>query len=385
VHEPRPTEFPNVLLYGYARGRGAALRPPNRFDHITLTVNGETLDEALRQHPNGVQVATTLVADHTRTIINRVDSPDIAFNWSINPYRGCEHGCIYCYARPTHELLGLSCGLDFETKIHVKYEAPELLRRELAHARWQGEPITMSGVTDAYQPLERTLKITRRCLKIMAEANQPVFIVTKGALVMRDVDVLAQLARVGAAGVALSVTSLDPKLAAVMEPRASAAAARLEAIRRLAEAGVPVMVMVAPVVPGITDHEVPAILEAAKEAGATAASWVMLRLPHQVKDLFLEWLLRNFPRKARKVEQLVRQMRGGKLNESEFGKRMRAEGPIAEQMHQLFNVCREKLGLAKSLPPLSSAAFRKPEMPLEVAAKKSPTTKRSGPQLGLFE
>jgi len=378
-------EFPGVLPYGHARGRGAALSPSNRFDRVTVTVNGDTLDEALREHPQGVQVPTTTIADRSRTIINRVDVPDISFKWSINPYRGCEHGCIYCYARPTHELLGLSCGLDFETKIHVKYDAPELLKRELAHKNWHGESITMSGVTDPYQPLERSLKITRRCLSIMAHAHQPVFIVTKSALVVRDVDLLASLAHHGAAAVAISITTLDPKLAAVMEPRAASPAARLDAMRCLSDAGVPVMVMAAPVIPGLNDHEVPAILEASKKAGAVAASWTMLRLPYQVKMLFLDWLQRNMPRKARKVEQLIRQMRHGKLNDTAFGRRMHGEGPIADQLHQLFDVSRERLGLIKSMPPLSSTAFVRPPMPPSKEPRQKPTRLGHDSQLGLFE
>jgi DNA repair photolyase len=221
----------------------------------------------------------------------------------------------------------------------------------------------MSGVTDPYQPLERSLKITRRLLAIMASCRQPVFIITKNAMVVRDVDHLASLAQVGAAGVALSITTLDPRLAAVMEPRASAPAARLEAVHRLAEAGVPTMVMAAPMIPGLNDHEMPAILEAAAQAGAKAASWVMLRLPFEVKALFLDWLQRNFPRKAKKVEQLIRQTRGGQLNQNGFGQRMRGDGPMAEHMTRMFAVFRERHGLTKSLPPLSSAAFQKPAMP----------------------
>ncbi len=383
VPEPTDPTFDDALPCGRARGRGAGLSPANRFDRITLSVRGEALDEAMREHPNGVQIPTTTITDASRTVINRVDSPDLGFKWTINPYRGCEHGCIYCYARPTHEMLGLSCGLDFETKIHVKHDAPELLRRELAQPAWKGEAITMSGVTDAYQPLERTLKITRRCLKVVAEANQPVFIVTKNALVTRDADHLSQLAAVGAAGVAISVTTLDPTLAAVMEPRASSPAARLKAIQTLHEHGIPVMVMMAPIVPGLTDHEAPAVLEAAKDAGATAANWVMLRLPHQVKDLFLDWLERNMPRRAHKVEQLIRQVRGGELSDAKFGSRLRGEGPLATQISQLFSVCRAKLGLASSLPALNAAAFQRPSVPLHDAAPKP--RRRPGRQLGLFD
>src|SRR5262245_23614556 len=266
-----------------ARGRGAAtLNPTNRFEKLSLHVLGDHLDQELRDHPCGVQVRTQALRDDCRTIINKVvDSPDISFDWSINPYRGCEHGCIYCYARPTHELLGMSSGLDFETKIMVKENGPQLLRKELASPKWKGETIVFCGVTDCYQPLEAKLKVTRRLLEICAQCRQPVGVVTKNHLITRDIDLLGELAKFDAAHAAISITTLDAKLASKMEPRASAPADRLRAVRELTAAGIPTAVMVAPVIPGLTDQEMPAILEAAAAHGASSAGWVLLRLPYE--------------------------------------------------------------------------------------------------------
>jgi DNA repair photolyase len=314
------------------------------------------------EHPNGVQVPTRSIADRTRSIVNRVDSPDLPFSWTMNPYRGCEHGCVYCYARPTHENLGLSCGLDFETTIIVKHDAPALLRRALAAPRWAGEPIAMSGVTDPYQPLERTLGITRGCLEVMAEARQPVGIVTKNRLVVRDADLLRELARHDATRVIVSLTTLDADLSRSMEPRASAPDARLRAIRELREAGVSVGVLVAPVIPGLNDHEVPALIRAAAEAGADGVGWVLLRLPHQVRALFLDWLRRERPERAARVERAVRETRNGALSDARFGARMRGEGPYAEQIARMVAVCARRSGLHTDRSPLSSAAFRRPRL-----------------------
>ncbi len=348
-----------------ARGRGAGLNPPNRFESIRLEVLGETLEEAARDPDGvrGVRVATRALRDRTRTLINRVDSPDLGFKWTINAYRGCEHGCVYCYARPTHETLGFSCGLDFETRIMVKYDAPELLRRELASSKWTGEPIVMSGVTDPYQPLEANLRITRRCLEVMAECRQPVSLLTKSRLVVRDVDLLTELSRYGAVGVGISLTTLDRKLAATMEPRASAPADRLRAMRELAGRGIPVTAMIAPIIPGLNDHEIPHLLRAASEAGASSAAWVMLRLPHQVKTLFLDWLARHFPQRSGRIERLIRETRGGRLNDATPRVRMRGTGPLAEQIAATFKLFARRYKLQRRLPPLSSAAFRPPTPP----------------------
>ncbi len=346
-----------------ARGRGAAINPANRFEEIHLEVLPEAREEALREHPDGVQVPTRVYRDHSRRIINRVDSPDLGFHWTINPYRGCEHGCVYCYARPTHEMLGFSSGLDFETRIMAKLDAPGLLRAELSAPGWRAEPIVMSGVTDCYQPLESRLRITRGCLEVMAECRQPVGIVTKNRLVTRDLDLLGELARAGAVSVAVSLTTLDHELAATMEPRTSCPADRLRAIRELAAAKVPVTALLAPLIPGVNDSEVPRLLEAAAEAGAGAAAWVLLRLPHQVKAIFFDWLERHRPHRVSRVRSALRDLGGGRLYDPTFGVRQRGTGPRAEQLAQTFEVFCRRYGLARAHRPLSSAAFVRPSPP----------------------
>lgn len=345
---------------GQPRGRGTALNPPNRFESFRLDVLPSAMEEACREHADGVQVRTRVYRDMTRTIINRVDSPDLNFNWTVNPYRGCETGCPYCYARPTHETLGFSSGLDFETKIVAKPDAPVLLRRELASPRWRAEPIVMSGVTDCYQPLEGRLQITRRCLEVLAECRQPVGLITKNRLIVRDRDLLAALADHRAVSVAVSLTTLDPKLAAVMEPRTSRPKDRLRAISELADAGIPVSAMLAPIIPGLNDHEIPRLLEAAAAAGAGSASWAMLRLPHQVKTIFLDWLRINYPQRAGRIEGLIRGMHGGRLYGARFGDRTRGHGPLAAQIAGTFKVFAARYGLNRKLPSPSSAAFRRP-------------------------
>lgn len=351
-------EYQDRPSVGRIRGRGAGLNPGNRFETVRLHVMGEHLDERAIEMPAGTQVATQVFEDTTRTIINEVtDSPDISFRWTVNPYRGCEHGCIYCYARPGHEYFGLSLGVDFETKIYAKKRAAELLRRELDHPRWRGETIVMSGVTDCYQPVERELKLTRACLQLMAERRQPVSITTKNALVTRDIDLFRELARHDAVRVALSITTLDNALAAKMEPRASSPRDRLDAVRKLSESGIPVAVMTAPIIPGINDHEIPALLEAAKQAGARHAGYVMLRLPYQIKDLFLEWVQRQFADRAAKVEGLIREVRGGELSDPRFGTRMVGEGAYAEQIKSTFQLFAKMHGLDRKIRPLSSASF----------------------------
>jgi DNA repair photolyase len=334
--------------------RGAAENPANRFEKIHLEPDAEWNpdDDPLPR--------TQFLVDHSQSAITYNDSPDLGFSASVNPYRGCEHGCIYCYARPTHEYLGFSAGLDFESKIMVKRNAPELLRAELAAAKWSPQAIVMSGVTDCYQPVERKLKLTRRCLEVLAEFRNPVALITKNFLVTRDIDLLSELAQHNAVSVTLSVTTLDAGLRKILEPRTSPPQARLEAIHRLSAAGIPVSVNVAPIIPGLTDHEVPAILQAAAEAGATAAHFTVLRLPHAVAPLFENWLATHFPDRKEKVLNRLRALRGGKLYDAQWGKRMRGEGIFAEQIETLFDVARRKAGIKNEPRELSTAAFRRP-------------------------
>ncbi len=386
-------EYPDALPDGEARGRAAALNPGNRFVGDPkrgivrrLHVLGEHLDQLHREGREegagcgGCQVETEVRPDATRRIINRVDSPDVSFNWSINPYRGCEHGCIYCYARPDHERLGYSSGLDFETKIVAKIDAPQLLRRELAHPKWKGETIVFSGVTDCYQPVEREYLITRGCLEVIADCRQPVGIITKNRLVLRDLDLLQKLAAHQAVRVGVSVTTLDNRLAAKMEPRASSPAERLETLAALRGAGIQTFAMMAPIIPGLNDREIPAVLKAVAEAGAATAGYIMLRLPHQIKTLFLDWLARHYPDRAAHVESLLREVRGGELYDPAFGVRQRGQGPIAAQINTLFMAFSGRYGLDGTLPPLSGKSFRRP-----VAKDNSDPPVGAMKQFALFE
>jgi DNA repair photolyase len=334
--------------------RGAAGNPPNRFEPIHLERDAEWNpdDDPLPR--------TRFYRDQSQTIINYNDSPDIGFEASLNVYRGCEHGCIYCYARPTHEYLGFSSGLDFESKIMVKLDAPDLLRRELAAARWKPQVIAMSGVTDPYQPAERRFKLTRACLEVLAEFRNPVGIVTKNHLVTRDLDVLAELARHEAAVVFVSLTTLDTELRKVMEPRTSPPASRLATISALAQAGIPVGILMAPVIPGLNDHEIPQVVKAAAEAGAKFAGRVTLRLPHAVAPLFEQWLGQHFPDRKDKVLNRIRAVRGGKLNDARFGSRMHGEGIFAEQIEAMFDVACRRAGIDGHHVQLSTASFRRP-------------------------
>jgi DNA repair photolyase len=335
------------------RGRGVTPNPSNRFERITLELDPSTLveDPAPR---------TEFFLDSTKSIVARNTSPDVGFEASLNPYRGCEHGCAYCYARPTHEYLGLSAGLDFESKIFIKQDAAALLRRELSSPRWVPKLLALSGVTDPYQPIERTARVTRGCLEVLAEFRNPVMVITKNFLVTRDLDLLADLASHRAAKVAISVTTLDPALQRAMEPRTSSPARRLDAIERLARAGVPVAVFVAPVIPGLNDHEIPSILQAAADSGAKEASCVPLRLPFGVKDLFLDWLDRHMPDRKDKIVNRILAMRGGRLNDPRLVSRMKGQGPMAEQVMQLFRVARRRAGLDGPPADISTAAFRRP-------------------------
>jgi len=336
------------------KGRGAAHNPPNRFEKIHVEP-----DEDWNPEEHGTP-RTQFFRDATQTFITRNNSPDVGFETSINPYRGCEHGCIYCFARPTHEYLGWSAGLDFESRILVKEDGPELLRKELSSPKWKPQTIVMSGVTDCYQPIERKLRITRRCLEVLAEFHNPVAIITKNYLVTRDIDLLSTLARDEAAIVNVSVTTLDASLTPKLEPRAALPELRLAAVRQLSAAGVPVNVMIAPVIPAITDEEIPAIVKAVAEAGAVSAAFVPLRLPWAVAPLFENWLERHFPDRKEKVLNRIREMRGGKLNDPNFGSRMRGQGIFAGQIEKIFDVACRRAGLPKRQVELSTAAFRVP-------------------------
>lgn len=339
-------------------GRGTPLAPPNRFETLRIEPDDEhrdPFDEEGDRLP-----ATVFLDDTSRSVVSENDSPDIPFRYSLNPYRGCEHGCSYCYARPSHEYLGFNAGFDFETKIMVKREAPRLFREWLGRQNEATGPVILSGVTDCYQPVERRLRITRGCLEVAAEAGYPVSIITKNALVTRDLDLLRELAGRHLVHVSLSVTTLDAGLGRALEPRASRPAARLRAIAELKSAGVPVRVMAAPIVPGLNDSELPAILKAAADAGAADAGYTYLRLPLAVAPIFLDWLQRNRPAQAAKIEALVRAARGGRLNDSRFGRRMRGEGERAEQVRATFKLFRRRHGLDQPLPEYDTSHFRPP-------------------------
>ncbi|HEX6085844.1 MAG TPA: PA0069 family radical SAM protein [Thermoanaerobaculia bacterium] len=336
------------------KGRGASWNPQNRFESLAYVRDEEAPPPDESEVPG-----TVYLRDPTRTIIATNDSPDIGFEASINPYRGCEHGCIYCFARPTHEYLGFSAGLDFETKIMVKEDAPALLREELNSKKWQPKVLAISGVTDPYQPIERRLRITRGILEVLAEFRNPVGIITKNHLVTRDADLLAELASFNCARVFISITTLDNTLQRTMEPRTSTPELRLDAIAKLTAAGVPVGVMVAPVIPAITDHEMPTILAAARDAGAKWAGYVNLRLPWAVAPLFEQWLEEQFPDRKEKVLNRVREMRDGKLYDAKWGVRGRGTGFFADQMEALFDVACRRLGLNEEDRDMSTEHFRR--------------------------
>ena len=358
--------YADALPEGPAHRRGAGLNPANRFESVRLHVLGEELDRQWveRQEEGGKvhRVERQVFTDRTQTIINHVSqTADVPFDWTVNPYRGCEHGCIYCFARQYHEYLGFSCGLDFETKLMAKPDAPELLKRELAAPKWKAEPIVMSASTDIYQPIEHQMQIARACLQVMADCGQPVSTMTKSAMVLRDVDLWSRLAAMNAGRVTITLVTLDAELAKKLEPRATAPAGRLRAIRELTAAGVPVSVNVAPIIPGLTDMELPQILEAVADAGAQRAAWVVLRLPYQIKALFMDWLQRNVhPDRARKVESFLRQAHGGKLYDASTETRGRGKGPLMENLSQTFRLFTRKYGLNKDMRPLSAANFRRP-------------------------
>jgi DNA repair photolyase len=334
------------------RGRGSASNPKNRFESV------ERVPEPSDDSDEVCSPETQFFPDHSKSIIAYNDSPDVGFDASINPYRGCEHGCVYCYARPTHEYLGFSSGLDFETKIMVKEDAPELLREELSSGNWKPQLVALSGNTDCYQPVEKKKHLTRRCLEVLLGFRNPVVIVTKNFLVTRDIDILSELARYDCIGVTISLTTLDHKLSSSLEPRASRPTRRLAAIRMLADAGVPVGYLQAPMIPGLTDSEAPAIGVAAAKAGATFSGYVALRLPFAVKNLFEQWLDQHYPDKKNKILNRVREIRGGKLNDPNFKTRMRGEGIYAEEMAKLFRLAQKKSGITQRWPKLTTEHFR---------------------------
>jgi len=339
---------------------GSHLNPPNRFERLRRETDLAHL--AWDDPPPDAAPArpVEILVDDSRSIVSENDSPDLPFRWSVNPYRGCAHGCSYCYARNTHEYLGMNAGLEFETRLVVKPNAADLLREFLGRPTWNAEPLMFSGVTDCYQPIEREHRLTRACLEVCLEAGQPVSIITKNALVVRDLDVLTSLAAKNLIHVFLSCSSLDAELIRDLEPRASTPAARMKAIGILAGAGVPTGVMVAPIILGINDSAIPGVLEEAKRVGAGAAGWILLRLPLTVEPVFREWLERTRPNEAGKVVGRIRQMRDGKLNASEFGVRMRGKGELAEQLGLMFGTFAKRLGLERRLPPLSRTHFTPP-------------------------
>jgi DNA repair photolyase len=339
------------------RGRGAGINPSGRFELQSRHVFDDGWDslESLEPFKTDVQV------ERTRTIITRNTSPDISFDRSINPYRGCEHGCVYCYARPSHAYMGLSAGVDFESKLFAKPDAARQLKREISKKGYVPKTIAIGTNTDPYQPIEKDMRIMRQVLEVLAEAKHPVGIVTKSALILRDLDILSQMARDGLVRVALSITTVDRKLARAMEPRASSPTKRLEAMRTLSEAGIPTSVMVAPIIPGLNDFEIERILDSAHNAGAQQAGYVLLRLPREVSPIFRDWLLRHYPDRYRHVMQLIRSMRDGKDYDAEFGKRMSGTGPYAWQISRRFNMACKRLGLSKRSPSPRSDLFNPPE------------------------
>lgn len=349
------------------RGRGARSNRSGRYEAEVREAfeDGWTLDDEPLD-----TLKTTVTAEKAKVIITRNDSPDIGFSASINPYRGCEHGCVYCYARPAHAYMGLSPGLDFESKLFFKPEAARLLERELSSPRYVPEIIHIGGNTDPYQPEERKLRVTRQLIEVLDRFNHPFSVITKSALILRDLDFLSTVSKRNLVRVAISITTLDRKLARSMEPRAATPEKRLDAVKRLSDAGVPVIVMFAPCIPGLNDHEMEAVLERAAEAGAKGAGYVALRLPLEIKDLFKEWLATDHPDRAGRVMSLVRQMRGGKDYDSQWGKRMKGEGPIAALMSRRFATARKRYGLDAPLPPLDLTKFALPP--------------KAGDQLSLF-
>jgi len=336
------------------KGRGTHLNPDNRFENIKIEILDEYLEEMKDEE---LRPVTQFINDHSKSILSKNDSPDLSFMYSINPYRGCEHGCIYCYARPTHEYLGFSSGLDFETKIMIKKNAPALLEKEFAKKSYQPQVIILSGNTDCYQPVERKLEITRELLKVFLKFKNPVAIITKNSLVERDLDILKELNEMNLIGVTISIPTLDKKIAQVMEPRTATPSRRLLAVENLSKAGIYVNVNVAPVVPGLTDDTIPFVLKSVAEAGAKSAARVVLRLPWQNKELFVNWVNKNFPDRANKILNRVKSLRDGDLYNSDWGKRMSGEGEWADTVRQIFRINCSKYGLNKERNILRTDLF----------------------------
>lgn len=347
-------------------GRAAQSNPDNRFDRL----HAEAVDDGWAPEHDLPVLRTEITDEAARKVITRNTSPDLSFDRSINPYRGCEHGCIYCFARPSHAFLGLSPGLDFETRLVARPNAAAQLHKELSNPRYAPKTIAIGTNTDPYQPVEKSREIMRQILEVLDAFNHPVAIVTKGTLIARDRDILARMAAKGLVRVGISITTLDPKTSRAMEPRVPSPAARLRTIRQLTDAGVPVRVMVSPIIPALTDHELEAILQAAKDAGAVAASSIVLRLPREVATLFRDWLAAHYPDRAARIMGRVRELHGGKDYDPDFGKRMVGQGPWASMMQQRFKLATRKLNLDRSLPPLRTDLFARPA--------------QSGDQLSLF-
>ena len=354
------------LLPSTTKGRGATFNPPNRFEELHLEPMEH--DSSFVDEEEVRKIPTKFFVDDSKTVLAKNDSPDLGFGYSLNPYRGCEHGCIYCYARPSHEYLGFSSGIDFETRIMVKLDAPKLLAGAFASATWKPQVVALSGNTDCYQPIERKLELTRQCLRVFLDFRNPVSIITKNALVQRDLDILKEMGKLNTVSVTVSVTTLNNQLARMMEPRTSSPVKRLEAMKLLAKNGIRTGVLVAPVIPGLTDEEIPSILKAAASSGAQYAGYTLLRLPYAIKDLFQDWLKRTIPERAQKVLSRIRDVRGGKLNDSTFGKRMKGEGHIAESIRQLFQASHRKHFGESPKFRLACRHFRRP----------------GDPQLGMF-
>ncbi len=338
-------------------GRGTGLNPPNRFERLSVGPPPEDLAEFFEGLDPDRREPTVYLKDDSRSILSQNDSPDVGFEYSINPYRGCLHGCVYCYARPSHEYLGYSSGLDFETRILVKEDAPELLAKAFSRKSWTPQPVALSGNTDCYQPVERQLEITRRILGVFLRYRNPVMIVTKNSLIRRDIDILRELARMDLVSVSVSVTTLRQEIARRMEPRTSSIAQRFRTMQELSAAGVPVGVLVAPLIPGLTDEEIPDILGTAAFHGAGSAAYLLMRLPHAVKEVFLDWVQQTLPERAPKILSRIREVREGKLSDAAFGTRMRGTGPVATSIHDLFKVSATRAGLSGSQPPLSTSSF----------------------------
>ncbi len=354
------TADPNSQWNAPVKGRGTGLAPQNRFVPIAVVPDFEHFEHDFDELLGDRKVPTQFLVDASQSIISENSSPDVPFRFSLNPYRGCEHGCAYCYARPYHEYLGLNAGVDFESKILVKEQAPRLFREFLCRKTWKPELITFSGVTDCYQPAERRFRLTRGCLEVAWEARQPIGLITKNALIVRDLDLLRQMAAENLVEASISLTTLNRELARELEPRTSSPEARLKAIEQLTAAGVPVRVMTAPVIPGLNDSELPALLAAAAKAGAKSAGYVLLRLPLAVEPVFRDWIARFRPSHAPRIETLIRQTRDGAWNQSHFGSRMRGTGELADQIAKTFRVFSRKNGLEAKPPTLDYTKFRPP-------------------------